>query len=108
MSQLTPELLLKAYSLGIFPMAEDRNSTDISWFRPHLRGIIPLNQFHLSKSLKKVIKHNQFQITVNQYFPEVIRLCAEHTTKDRQKTWINADIENAYVELYREGSAHSI
>ncbi|MGO1120925.1 leucyl/phenylalanyl-tRNA--protein transferase [Rhodovibrionaceae bacterium A322] len=105
--KLTPDLLLRAYALGIFPMAESREETEIHWIDPELRGILPLDQFHVPRKLRKTLRQAPFRVTCNQAFADVIRLCAE-TTADRQETWINDTIETLYGELNGMGFAHSV
>lgn len=105
--EIDPNLLLQAYASGIFPMSDDRDASEIYWVEPKMRGILPLDNFHLSRSLKKRIKSNRFQLTVDQAFPEIIRLCAE-SAPDRQDTWINQSIEQAFLRLHARGFAHSV
>lgn len=101
------DLLLKAYAHGIFPMADSRDDDEAFWVEPKNRAILPLDGFRLSKSLAKTIRQDRFQITADADFPTVIRACAE-STDDRQETWINSDIENAFLELHARGMAHSV
>lgn len=107
MSSLDPDILLRAYSIGVFPMADSRQAADIYWVEPRKRGILPLNGFHFSRSLAKVVRSDRFSVTVDHGFAEVMRLCAE-ATADRPDTWINAEIEQAYADLHRRGHAHSV
>jgi leucyl/phenylalanyl-tRNA--protein transferase len=104
---INPEELLLAYRLGIFPMAESRTAEDVLWVRPHERGILPLDKFHVPKRLARVVRSNRFQITANAAFDEVIRACAE-SQPDRRETWINDAIVDVFVALHRRGFAHSI
>ena len=104
---LTPELLLRAYAIGVFPMADDADADDIYWVEPEARAILPLDGFHLSTSLRKTLRSDQFAITLNQDFDAIVALCAE-SAADRPSTWINADIRTAYAALHRIGHAHSI
>lgn len=104
---LTPELLLKAYAVGIFPMAEDAKSDDIFWCDPPMRGVIKPNQFHIPKRLQKTLKQMPFQIRINYNFSDVMDACAESTEK-RPNTWINPTIKKLYVELHEMGYAHSV
>jgi leucyl/phenylalanyl-tRNA--protein transferase len=104
---ITPEILLRAYSAGLFPMAESADDPDIYWVQPEIRGIIPLDKFHISHSLAKKIRKKPFDIRVNTAFPRVMALCAEETT-DRPTTWINPLIVKLYRELNRMGYAHSV
>jgi leucyl/phenylalanyl-tRNA--protein transferase len=105
--RLTPELLLRAYALGIFPMAESRDDPEVHWIDPELRGILPLEQFHLSRKLRRLLRRSTFQVTCNQDFLGVIRGCAERN-EDRPETWINETIERLYSELHAMGFAHSV
>lgn len=103
-SSLTPELLLEAYRHGIFPMAESRDDPHLHWFCPDPRGILPLDGFHLPRSLGKTVRQNIFTVTLNKAFPEVIRRCADA----RAESWINGAIIALYEELSRQGHAHSV
>lgn len=105
--EITPELLLKAYSCGLFPMAENADDPDIFWVEPELRGIIPLDDFHVPRSLAKVIRQGVFDVRFNTAFPAVIDSCAE-ATKERPSTWINGTIRKLYIDLHRLGHAHSV
>jgi len=100
-------LLLKAYARGIFPMAEDAESREIFWVRPEKRGIIPLDGFHVPRSLAKFARKNPFDIRLNADFAATLDSCAMVSDK-REKTWINAPIRAAYLELYRLGMCHSV
>ncbi|HER25788.1 MAG TPA: leucyl/phenylalanyl-tRNA--protein transferase [Rhodospirillales bacterium] len=104
---LTPEILVRAYAAGIFPMSESRTDTDIFWVDPQLRGILPLDDFHVSRSLKKVIRQGRFDVSVDQDFAAVIEACAE-TPRQDQGTWINDQIIAAYTALNGLGLAHSV
>jgi leucyl/phenylalanyl-tRNA--protein transferase len=104
---LSPDLLLRAYAIGIFPMAESREATEIHWVEPTQRGIIPLESFHVPKSLRKVVRQQRFEVTVDQDFVGVIDGCAE-PKEGRDDTWINPTIRRLYVELHRMGHAHSV
>jgi leucyl/phenylalanyl-tRNA---protein transferase len=107
MLPLTPELLLAAYESGYFPMAKSHDSEQLYWFSPDPRAIIPLDGFHLSRSLKKHLRKRPYQVTVNLAFPEVMQGCAEVRGEERE-SWINADICRAYTELHELGYAHSV
>jgi|TARA_B100001094_G_scaffold120716_1_gene116413 leucyl/phenylalanyl-tRNA--protein transferase len=100
---LSPEVLLFAYQQGLFPMAESRNARQIQWIQPKKRGIFQLGNFHISKSLRRVILKKDYSITINSCFPKVVEKCA-----NRSETWINGDIYNCYCKLHEEGFAHSI
>lgn len=103
MKTLDPDLLLRAYSIGVFPMSDGRHAEELYWVEPRHRAIIPLDGFHLSHSLRKAIRSDHFRVTRDTAFAEIIRLCAE-----RQDTWINAEIEASYIRLHEAGRAHSI
>ena len=107
MAALDPDLLLRAYSVGVFPMASTRDAADVFWVEPKKRGVLPLDHFHLSRSLAKTIRSDRFMVTVDRAFSEVVAHCAEATAR-RPDTWINPDIEAAYAELHRRGYAHSV
>lgn len=100
---LDTELLLAAYSNGIFPMAVDAHG-EIGWFSPDPRAIIPLDEFHIPHGLKRVLKKGQFQITINTEFENVMRECA----KRRTGTWISEEIIQSYCKLHRLGHAHTV
>jgi leucyl/phenylalanyl-tRNA--protein transferase len=105
--RLTPEVLLRAYSAGIFPMAEARHDPSIFWVDPEHRGILPMDQFHVPRRLRKTIRRGPFEVTCDQSFEAVIRACAE-PTRERCETWINDEIIRAYTRLHHMGFAHSI
>ena len=100
---LSPEVLLFAYQQGLFPMAESLNAKQIQWIQPEKRGIFQLGNFHISKSLRRVILKKDYSITINSCFPKVMEKCA-----DRSETWINDDIYNCYCKLHEDGFAHSV
>jgi leucyl/phenylalanyl-tRNA--protein transferase len=106
-SGLDPDLLLRAYSVGVFPMASTRDAADVFWVEPKKRGVLPLDAFHLSRSLAKTLKADKFTVTVDTAFARVVALCAEPTPR-RPDTWINPDIESAYAELHQRDYAHSV
>lgn len=105
--EITPELIVRAYRAGIFPMAEDAADEDLFWVSPEHRGIIPLDGFRLSTSLRKAIRKSPFTIRVDTDFAGVIEGCAT-VGKDRHSTWINATIRSVYGELFRRGIAHTV
>ena len=107
MKLIDPDLLLRAYSIGVFPMADSRAADDVYWVEPKKRGVLPLNGFRLSRSLAKVIRSDHFKVTADKDFPGVVAMCAE-PTEVRPDTWINPAIETAYADLHRRGHAHSI
>ena len=100
---LDPRMLLRGYSAGIFPMADSRDAGDIFWVEPRSRAIIPLNSFHLSRSLARRVRSGHFTVTRDRAFHEVLLACA-----DREETWINSVIERATLGLHAVGHAHSI
>ncbi len=104
---ITPELLLRAYSIGLFPMADAADDPEIFWVEPEMRGILPLDAFHVSKSLAKLIRKKPFDIRFNTAFDAVVAKCAEEAD-DRPSTWINVTIKQLYGELHRLGHAHSV
>lgn len=103
MTGLDPRLLLRGYAAGIFPMADSRDAGDIFWVEPRTRAIIPLDGFHISRSLARVLRRGRFRVSRDQAFAEVIHACAQ-----REETWINAEIERATLGLHAAGHAHSI
>ena len=104
---LTPDVLLRAYAIGVFPMAESRNDPNLFFVEPKKRGIIPLDDFHVPKSLRKTIRKGVFDVRTDTAFGAVIDGCAE-ATRDRPDTWINEEIRQLYVQLYEMGNAHSV
>ena len=104
---ITPELLLRAYSIGMFPMSESADDPELFWVEPDLRGIIPLEGFHVSKSLQKAIRKAPFDIRFDTAFDQVVEKCAE-AADDRPSTWINQQIKDLYGALHRLGHAHSV
>ena len=105
--ELSPELILRAYQAGIFPMAEDATSDDLFWVSPQLRGIIPLETAHISRSLRKTLRTHPYQVRVDTDFDAVIEGCATSGT-ERETTWINAAIRRHYGELFRRGYVHTV
>ncbi|MDX1923459.1 MAG: leucyl/phenylalanyl-tRNA--protein transferase [Alphaproteobacteria bacterium] len=105
--ELTPELLLEAYSIGVFPMSDDAKSDAIYWVNPKHRGIIPLEQFHVPKRLARTVRSGRYRVTINTCFEKVIRACAEIKRGD-SKTWINEMIITNYTRLHHMGHAHSV
>lgn len=105
--QLTPQVLLKAYSIGLFPMAESADDPDLFWVEPKVRGVIPLEDFHVSRSLRKTIRREKFSVQRNTAFRKVMELCAE-PAPDRPSTWINPTILDLYTRLHHMGHAHSV
>ncbi|MBL4747967.1 MAG: leucyl/phenylalanyl-tRNA--protein transferase [Magnetovibrio sp.] len=112
--KLSPEILVRAYAAGIFPMSEGRDDPAIFWIDPQLRGIIPLDSLHISKSLRKVLRRGTYRVTANTCFERIIKECAvprqgQDTEHGRiQETWINDEIMRAYTEMHHLNLAHSI
>jgi len=100
---ITPELLLRAYANGVFPMAQSADSNEIFWLDPTRRGVFPIEGFHISRSLRRKIRKQPFQISINQDFTGILNGCADH-----EETWINAEIFSLYKELNTMGHAHSL
>ncbi|HXS39139.1 MAG TPA: leucyl/phenylalanyl-tRNA--protein transferase [Stellaceae bacterium] len=107
MITLTPELLLRAYAAGIFPMAESAEDPELFWVDPVRRGILPLDAFHVPRRLKRSIRGTRLEITCDEDFAGVMRGCAE-PTPDRPQTWINHQILGVYTALHQRGFAHSV
>jgi leucyl/phenylalanyl-tRNA--protein transferase len=105
--RLTPELLLNAYAVGIFPMAESREQRELYWIDPDRRGVLPLEFFHLPKRLRRTLKAAPFQIRIDAAFAEVVDGCAE-PGPGRPDTWINGEIQTLYQALFARGHAHSV
>ena len=105
--EITPELILRAYRAGIFPMAEDAEDEDLFWVSPEMRGILPLDGFHLSKSLRKAMRRSPWTIRVDTEWDGIIEGCAT-VGEDRHTTWINSTIRAVYGELFRRGFAHTV
>ena len=103
MSHLDPRLLLQGYATGIFPMADSRDANELFWVEPRNRAIIPLDRFHVSRSLRRTLRAGGFTVTLDVDFPGVISACA-----DREETWINAELERAMLALHASGHAHSV
>ncbi|WP_277968665.1 leucyl/phenylalanyl-tRNA--protein transferase [Sphingomonas echinoides] len=104
---LDPQLVLGAYAVGVFPMADSRTADEIYWVEPQDRAVLPLDGFHLSQSLRKTIARDRFRVTADQQFGAMMRLCAE-AVPNRPDTWINPQIEDVFNRLHRLGFAHSI
>ena len=104
---LTPQIVLDAYSKGLFPMAENRRDKQLFWIDPEVRGILPLDNFHIPRSLKKKIRNNPFEVRFDHNFAAVIRACAQQKPK-RRETWINDEIIELYTKLFCMRHAHSV
>ena len=107
MSPITPQVLLRAYAAGIFPMAENAEDTALYWVEPEQRGVLPLDRFHISKSLRKAVRRQGFEIRIDHDFAAVMAGCAE-ATSTRPSTWINSRIRTLYTQLHRMGCGHSV
>jgi leucyl/phenylalanyl-tRNA--protein transferase len=105
--RLTPEILLRAYAEGLFPMAERRGDPTLYWVSPEKRGIIPLNFFHVPHRLARTVRSGCFTVTADTAFPDVMRACAA-PSPGREETWINSEILRLYTALHGGGHAHSI
>ena len=101
------DLLLRAYANGVFPMAEDADDPEVFWVSPEMRGVIPLDGFHVPKSLAKVIRKGRFEISFDRDFEAVIEACAQ-AREGRPSTWINQAIREAYGTLFRRGHCHTV
>jgi len=100
---LPPELLLRAYAAGVFPMAENRDDAEVFWVDPPRRGVLPLDGFHVSRSLARRMRRGGYMVSLDADFAGVLDACA-----DRPETWISAPIREAYLELHACGHAHSL
>ena len=105
--EVTPDLLLRAYRAGLFPMAETRRGDRLYWLDPEQRGVLPLNGFHLPRRLRRTALSGQFDVAADRDFAAVIAGCAE-AADGREDTWINRDIENLFTALHGQGHAHSV
>ena len=105
--EITAEVLLKAYACGIFPMAESADDPALYWIEPDIRGIIPLEGFHIPVRLKRTVRSTSFAVVINRDFDAVIEACAE-ATSDRARTWINGRIRKIYRNLFERGHCHTV
>lgn len=103
MSKVDPQLMLRGYASGIFPMADSRDAPDVFWVEPRVRAIMPLDGFHCSRSLRRRLASGAFSVTCDRDFTAVVQACAE-----REETWINRQIERAMLDLHLQGHAHSL
>ena len=106
-SHLTPEILLRAYAEGLFPMAERRGDPTLYWVSPDSRGIIPLDAFHVPHRLARTVRSGRFTVTADHCFADVMRACAA-PAPGREESWINDEILRLYTALHVGGHAHSI
>ena len=104
---LTADILLKAYAVGVFPMAESADDPDLFWIEPEWRGIIPLDRFHVGRRLARTIRQDRFEVRVDTDFAAVVDGCAA-PAEGRERTWINATIRRLYGELYERGHCHTV
>ena len=104
---LTPDILLRAYAEGIFPMAERREDTELFWVSPERRGIVPLDAFHVPRRLARTVRSDRFKVTSDVAFVDVMKACAE-PGPGREQSWINAEILRLYTALHASGHAHSV
>lgn len=107
MTRITPEVLLHAYAAGVFPMAENADDPHLHWIDPEERGVMPLDRFHVSSSLRKRLRHHSFEVRINTAFEQVMAKCAERT-RERKVTWINKPIQTLYGKLFDMGHCHSV
>ncbi len=107
MLRVTPELLLRAYALGVFPMAESRNDPELYWIDPKQRGILPLDTFHVPHSLRRTVRRRIFEIRIDTAFQEVMKACSE-PSPGRPDSWINEEILSLYTALHEAHHAHSV
>jgi leucyl/phenylalanyl-tRNA---protein transferase len=105
--ELTPQVLLKAYACGIFPMAESADDPGLYWIEPEARGIIPLDRFHIPRRLARTVASDDFEIHIDRDFEEIIAGCAG-AAPGRASTWINARIRQLYAELFELGHCHTV
>ena len=105
--RLTPDLLVRAYAAGVFPMAESADDPELFWVDPRRRGILPLDAFHIARRLRRVVRRRIFEIRVDSAFEDVVRACAEASEK-RPNTWINDEIVRLYAALFARGAAHTV
>jgi leucyl/phenylalanyl-tRNA--protein transferase len=106
-TEITPEVLLKAYACGIFPMADSADDPSLYWIEPEQRGVVPLDRFHVPARLKRTVRADRFAIRVNCDFDGVLDGCAE-PQEGRKNTWINRRIRNLYRKLYDIGHCHTV
>jgi leucyl/phenylalanyl-tRNA---protein transferase len=106
-SRIDAELVLRAYAMGVFPMADARDAAGVYWVEPKVRAVLPLDGFRLARSLAKTIRRDRFRVTTDAAFDRIIGLCAE-AADDRPETWINPAIRNVFGALHTRGFAHSI
>ena len=106
-TELTPDLVLQAYQEGIFPMADSQESLYFNFYRPEMRGLLPIQNLHIPKKLLKTLKQDPYHVTIDHAFEEIIDGCALKA-KGRDSTWINKPIREAFIDLHKMGYAHSV
>jgi leucyl/phenylalanyl-tRNA---protein transferase len=106
-TSITPQVLLRAYAAGVFPMAESADDPALYWVEPDERGVIPLDSFHISRSLRKRVRQQTYDIRIDTAFNTVIAQCAAQSAT-RKETWINKRIVTLYSQLHKMGCAHSV
>jgi leucyl/phenylalanyl-tRNA--protein transferase len=104
---ITPNLLLQAYAAGVFPMADGREDDELFWVDPEKRGIIPLDAFHIPRSLAKTVRRDIYTVTTDTAFRDVVQACSK-PARGRETTWISERIETLYADLFSRGFAHSV
>jgi leucyl/phenylalanyl-tRNA--protein transferase len=107
MLEITPDVLLQAYRIGVFPMGERRDDPKLYWLDPRQRAVLPLDAFHLPRRLARTVRSGQFEVTADTDFVATMRACAE-PRPGHPESWINEPIVDLYSELYRRGHAHSV
>lgn len=107
MPELTPELLLSAYAHGYFPMAESRDSPELFWLDPEMRGILPLDRFHVPRRLARTIRADTFTVRIDTAFEQVMRDCAAPRA-GHEDSWINEQIISLYTALFEQGHGHCV
>lgn len=105
--EITPQVLLRAYACGIFPMAETANDPNLFWVEPDMRGVLPLDRFHIPRSLKKVMRNTRMKVFMDRDFKAIIEACSQ-TNTNRKETWINPKIKELYCALHEMGHANSV
>ena len=105
--EITPDLLLQAYRIGVFPMGERRDDPKLYWLDPRLRAVLPLDGFHLPQRLRRTIRAGRFEVSADTAFADIVRACAE-PRPGHPESWINEPIVALYTELHRRGHAHSV
>lgn len=105
--KITPDMILMAYSRGMFPMADSAEADDVYWYDPELRGQLPIHALHVPKKLKKFIRKDVYKVSFNEAFSDVIYACSD-IYPGREETWINAQIREVFESLHWAGHAHSV